>query len=130
MTDRRWALFKPLGLLHWQLRRPELLAVQGSLPDRGLGDATPAEGRTLWLVGPAPAWLADFRRLLPSLSCQTWSPEATPGTRDLLLVLEHEPSSLAWRDQPFACCLDATQGKRALWLQVCAAGLVGEWARG
>lgn len=127
MTDRRWALFKPLGLLHWQLRRPELLAVQGALPARDSGDGTPAEARTLWLVGPAPAWLADFRRLLPGLSCQAWSPAVTPGAQDLLLVLERGPSSLAWREQCVAGCLDATQGKRALWQQVCAAGLVGEW---
>ena len=126
MTDRRWALFKPLGLLHWQLRRPELLALQGSLPDRDPGDATPAEGRTLWLVGPAPAWLADFRRLFPNVSCQAWSPEVTPGAQDLLLVLEHEPLSLARREQRVAGCLDGTQGKRALWQQLCEAALVGE----
>ena len=115
MSDRRWALFKPLGLLHWQLRRPELLALQGSLPARDSGDATPAGGRTLWLVGPAPAWLADFRRLFPGLPCQAWSPEVTPSGQDLLLVLEREPSNLAWRCAPMRRAAFMVRAWSRLW---------------
>ena len=64
------------------------------------------------------------------MSCQAWNPEVTPGAQDLLLVLEREPSSLAWREQRVAGCLDGTQGKRALWQQLCDAALVGEWPCG
>ncbi len=129
MDDRRQEMFKPLGLLHWQLRRPELLALQGVLSEPTADALTASSDRTLWLIGSAPAWLADFCRVLPGepLACRDWSPEVEPNPQDLLLLLTAPPSQ-AWRDQPFACCLDATQGKRALWLQLCDSSLVEESA--
>ena len=127
MDDRRREMFKPLGLLHWQLRRPELLALQGVLSEPLADAVTESSSRTLWLIGSAPTWLADLCRVLPGepFVCRDWSPEVEPHPQDLLLLLTASPSQ-AWRDQPFACCLDATQGKRALWQQLCNCALVEE----
>ena len=130
MDDRRQEMFKPLGLVHWQLRRPELLALQGVLSEPSADAVTESPIRTLWLIGSAPTWLADLRRVLPGepFACRDWSPEVVPQPQDLLLLLAAPPSQ-AWRDQPFACCLDATQGKRALWQQLCS-GPLGEESLG
>ena len=65
MDDRRREMFKPLGLLHWQLRRPELLALQGVLSEPLADAVTESSSRTLWLIGSAPTWLADLCRLEP-----------------------------------------------------------------
>ena len=127
MNDRRQEMFKPLGLVHWQLRRPELLALQGALPESAPDAVSGSSSRTLWLIGSAPTWLADLCRVLPGepFACRDWSPDVAAQPQDLLLLLTAPPSQ-AWRDQPFACCLDATRGKRALWQQLCHSALVEE----
>lgn len=127
MDTGRLALFKPLGLQEWQLRRPELLALQGQLPvvdpeNRG------AEGWTLWLLGEKPRWLADLCRLfrVSPCACQTWEPGASVTALDAVLVLASPVSAEALSGVPAEQLLDGRNGKRQLWQQLCASGRLVE----
>jgi DNA polymerase III psi subunit len=121
----RLALFKPLGLQAWQLRRPELMLLQGQLP---VVEERHADGWTLWVLGDSPSWLDDFCKVLPHPphACRDWSSGAQAAAGDGLLILSCSDDDSSWVTQPFAVQLDARQGKRQLWLQLCAAGWLTE----
>lgn len=127
MDTRRLALFKPLGLLEWQLRRPELLMLQGQLPVVDSKDSG-TEGWTLWLLGEKPRWLADLCRLfrVPPCACQAWDPGIPVAAQDVVLVLAPPASAEALSGVPAVQLLDGRNGKRQLWQQLCASGRLAE----
>ncbi len=127
MDTGRLALFKPLGLQEWRLRRPELLALQGQLPVMDLENSR-AEGWTLWLLGDQPRWLADLCRLfrVPPCTCQAWDPGVPVAALDAVLVLAPPVSAEVLSEVPAAQLLDGRNGKRQLWQQLCASGRLAE----
>ena len=127
MDTGRLVLFKPLGLQEWQLRRPELLALQGQLPVVDPENSRP-EGWTLWLLGDQPRWLADLCHLfrVPPCACQAWEPGVPMAVLDVVLVLAPPASAEALSGVPAAQLLDGRNGKRQLWQQLCASGRLAE----
>jgi DNA polymerase III psi subunit len=127
MDTGRLALFKPLGLLEWQLRRPELMALQGQLPVATANDSS-AESWTLWLLGDKPRWLDDVCCLfrVPPQACQPWDPAIPVAALDAVLVLTPPVSAEVLSGVPAAQLLDGRGGKRQLWQQLCASGRLAE----
>lgn len=126
MDSGRLALYKPLGLQEWQLRRPELLTLQGELPVRPSTANSTAEW-TLWLLGEPPRWLGDLCCLFPlqPRDCCPWSADVTIAPNDAVLVLD--PASPAPLPGVVGSqLLDARGGKRQLWLQLCTSGRLQE----
>lgn len=114
MDSRRQQLLHHLGLIDWQLRRPELL--------RGpqCQDAPSALPR-LWVLGPPPAWLGDLCLAL-GVARDGWQPLVAPARvapNDWVLCLTQECPPLAGR---LLHCAEPGQAaaKRALWRQVCS----------
>lgn len=113
MDTRRQQLLHHLGLIDWQLRRPELLHGPRLLT---AGAAVPR----LWVQGHPPGWLGDLCQAL-GLSRDAWQPLTEPGLvngTDWVLCLNRECPPLPGRQLH---CPDPDQpaAKRALWLQVC-----------
>ena len=133
LDPRRAALLASMGISEWQLRHPELLALQGQLP---VLEAEPLQAQPqhtgpqtaqgvlpgLWYRGERPVWLTDMARLLglAERDCHAVSDELwqSPNAVAVLLLLEAaEEGTLAASLQ-----LDGRAGKRALWQQICASG--------
>lgn len=116
MDRRRLRMLQNMGMDYWQLTRPSLIA-----------SSAPARRRQLCCLGPQPSWLADLCDWLEleRQDVRDWKPGEAVSADDWLLLTQAEPGA----DLPaFTVCLDATAGKRSLWLQVCAAGLGREWS--
>lgn len=128
MDSRRLALFQPLGLVEWQLRHGELLACQGRLPAGDAAGAAPGAETAhsaLWWSGDAPAWLGDLLAVLgvAAAACQPLPQrlsESMPLAMVLLLPGATEQALTVACHHRF----DARLGKRELWRQLCAAGVV------
>ena len=132
MDSRRLALFHPLGLVEWQLRHGELLACQGRLPaDDAAGAAPGAEPgaetaqSALWWSGDAPAWLGDLLAVLgvAAAACQPL-PQRLSESMPLAMVLLFPGATEQALTVACHHRFDARQGKRELWRQLCAAGVV------
>lgn len=125
MLDLRRAwLLASMGISEWQLRHPELLALQGELCTVDAGAQAAPQGVLpgLWYRGARPAWLTDLAFLLglAERDCHAVSDELwqSPNAVAVLLLLEAtEAGTLTASLQ-----LDGRAGKRALWQQICAAG--------
>lgn len=124
LDPRRAGLLASMGISEWQLRHPELLALQGQLNSV---DAEPEVAPQvmlpgLWYRGERPAWLTDLAFLLglAEEDCHAVSDELWQSQRSVavLLLLEvTEAGTLA-----ASLSLDGRAGKRALWQQICASG--------
>ncbi len=125
MDSRRRALWAAMGQEEWQLRRGELLAYQGQLPS-GEDDENealePLPG--LWWSGALPGWLGDLLPIL-GLSAQMCHPLSLAEGKKLLCMVLLLPGATD-EAMTVACQyrFDARLGKRALWHQLCAAGVV------
>ena len=124
LDPRRAGLLASMGISEWQLRHPELLALQGQL---SAVDAEPEVAPQvmlpgLWYRGERPAWLTDLAFLLglAEEDCHAVSDELWQSQRSvavLLLLEATEAGTLA-----ASLSLDGRAGKRALWQQICASG--------
>ena len=124
LDPRRAALLASMGISEWQLRHPELLALQGQLSAVDAEPEVAPQGVLpgLWYRGERPAWLTDLAFLLGLADgdCQAVSDELWQSQRSvavLLLLEATEAGTLA-----ASLSLDGRAGKRALWQQICASG--------
>lgn len=124
LDPRRAALLASMGISEWQLRHPELLALQGQLNSVDAEPEVAPQGVLpgLWYRGERPAWLTDLAFLLglAKEDCQAVSDELWQSQRSvavLLLLEATEAGTLA-----ASLSLDGRAGKRALWQQICASG--------
>lgn len=124
LDPRRAGLLASMGISEWQLRHPELLALQGQLNSVDAEPEVAPQGMLpgLWYRGERPAWLTDLAFLLglAEEDCQAVSDELWQSQRSvavLLLLEATEAGTLA-----ASLSLDGCAGKRALWQQICASG--------
>ena len=128
LDPRRAALLACMGITEWQLRRPEVLHMQGQLPvletqpQQSQPQAAQGVLPGLWYRGERPVWLTDLARLLGLADgdCHAVSDELWQSQRSvavLLLLEATEAGTLA-----ASLSLDGRAGKRALWQQICASG--------
>ena len=124
LDPRRAGLLASMGISEWQLRHPELLALQGQLNSVDAEPEVAPQGVLpgLWYRGVRPAWLTDLAFLLglAEEDCQAVSDELWQSQRSvavLLLLEATEAGTLA-----ASLSLDGRAGKRALWQQICASG--------
>lgn len=123
MDAQRQALWAAMGMDLWQLKRGELLACQGQLQVGGDHRAeAPLPG--LWWSGALPAWLGDLLKVLalPVEACHPLTQAEGESALNMVLLLpgaSEQAMSVACQHR-----FDARQGKRALWQQLCEAGVV------
>ena len=124
LDPRRAGLLASMGISEWQLRHPELLALQGQLSAVDAEPEVAPHGMLpgLWYRGERPAWLTDLAFLLGLADgdCHAVSDELWQSQRSvvvLLLLEATEAGTLA-----ASLSLDGRAGKRALWQQICASG--------
>lgn len=121
----RSTLLSHMGMAQWRLRRPELLALQGSVAEHQALDVQTQERARpgLWVWGPWQPWIADMVRVigLDLSDCHSLLPEQWEQESHLEgVLLLAEPPSMGRLQATY--WLDGRQGKRALWQQLCRCG--------
>ena len=119
----RSTLLSHMGLGQWQLRRPELLKLQGEMAPRVTAAEPQPVSPGLQVWGPWQPWIADMVRVigLDVSACHRLLPEQwEQESRCEGVLLLAEPPHQGRLQATY--WLDGRQGKRALWQQLCCSG--------